>query len=263
MKKLFAPYELAVLAKEKEFNEDCLAAYSFHSKEIIGIGVYTNNGQLLAPLYQQLVDWFREKHGINVEVKIYSRKFDVPNNEANMKFNITVIHPIKGDCVPRGKFIDYHQALTTALTEAFKLIMKKLELKHIAPYFPYRLKLTNYEKKYSFELLEISKSLDVKIIDTRVGWDGENHRCYNFYHCDTLQFKPILRPLSDFEKVIAKDLMTKFSINLQAVHEIWRLINKEITLDQISYSTYLSMCINHIDFNGLIEQDLAIDINTL
>lgn len=44
MKNLFIPYELAVIAKEKGFNEDCLAAYSFTSKEIIGIGHYENNG---------------------------------------------------------------------------------------------------------------------------------------------------------------------------------------------------------------------------
>lgn len=74
--------------------------------------------------------------------------------------------------------------------------------------------------------------------------------------------KPLLRPLSDFEKTIAKDLMENFSCELMCIQEVWRLIQKEITLDQVSYKTYLVMCRNHIDFNGLIDQGLAIDINT-
>lgn len=61
MKHLFIPYELALIAKEKGFNEDCLAAYSFNSKEIIGIGYYTDNRQLLAPLYEQMIDWLEDK----------------------------------------------------------------------------------------------------------------------------------------------------------------------------------------------------------
>lgn len=79
MNKLFVPYELALLAKEKGFNNPCLALYS-------KFGVYENQeqpiykqipnqkeakeyfGGVTAPLYQQLVDWFREKHEIHIYI---------------------------------------------------------------------------------------------------------------------------------------------------------------------------------------------------
>jgi hypothetical protein len=121
--------------------------------------------------------------------------------------------------------------------------MKKLELEHLAPYLPFELK---YKSLWNNEIIELE---DLSIDFNNNIWG--------------VKIKPILIPLSSFEKTIAKDLMVKFSINLQIIQEIWRLIQEEITLDQISYSTYLSMCRNHIDFNGLIEAGLAIDKNSL
>jgi len=68
MEKLFVPYEIAVLAKEKGFKEKCFASFCIVDVEpkfmlndeldeldrIYGIGdnLITN-----APLYQQLIDW--------------------------------------------------------------------------------------------------------------------------------------------------------------------------------------------------------------
>lgn len=73
MKNLFIPYPLAVLAKEKGFKEKCIATYDvnkkieLHDYSIIGISI------LSAPLYQQIIDWFREKHDIDVYVKLIGR----------------------------------------------------------------------------------------------------------------------------------------------------------------------------------------------
>lgn len=66
---------IALMAKEKGFNEPCLAYYcqrisnkdeyfvrSFEIKTINYDEV--NEGTTLAIIYQQLVDWFREKHKI-------------------------------------------------------------------------------------------------------------------------------------------------------------------------------------------------------
>src|SRR6185437_7847661 len=81
MKNLFVPYELAVLAFEKGANEiECLACYNQNKElfiSIAGIGkkVVSNfalnndcSNHLAAPLYQQIVDWFREKHLIEISV---------------------------------------------------------------------------------------------------------------------------------------------------------------------------------------------------
>ena len=73
--------------------------------------------------------------------------------------------------------------------------------------------------------------------------------------CDFEDTFPILIPLSDFEKVTGEYLMDKFNCTLNVVHEIWNLIQKEITLQDISYKTYVVMCKNHIDFQELIEKD--------
>jgi len=133
----------------------------------------------------------------------------------------------------------------------------KLEFKQIACYFPYELKIMQYrdDLKLSFESILISLSNDtLGVTSPRFPFNEKIQ-----YH----EAKPILRPLSDFEKVICKELMIKFSTSLIIIHEIWSLIQKEKTLNQINYETYLFMCKNHVDFNNLIENNLAIDINTI
>jgi hypothetical protein len=80
MQELFVPYELAVKLKEKGFNKP------YNSKEIIGMYLELENPKqvelrlynapitekddergydyIIAPLYQQIVDWLRGKQGI-------------------------------------------------------------------------------------------------------------------------------------------------------------------------------------------------------
>lgn len=91
MKTLFVPYELAVIAKEKGFNEPCLFCYRgefdlyCHSlggyledvefkansdfKDYL-VNERKPNYWISAPLYQQIVDWFREKHFLHIAVNI-------------------------------------------------------------------------------------------------------------------------------------------------------------------------------------------------
>jgi len=126
----------------------------------------------------------------------------------------------------------------------------KLELHHLSPYLPYALRYANTKNDKIYTMRSVST--EINMVD--FGWG------------DAMEFelvKPILHPLSDFEKAICKDLMIKFSTSLMIIHEIWNLIQKEKTLNQISCETYLFMCKNHVDFNNLIENNLAIDINTI
>lgn len=80
MKKLFIPYKLAKLAKEKGFDEPCFATYDYSPFEDIkdeieliyevscfkGVVKNSTTTRLCtAPLYQQIIDWFeKQKHGI-------------------------------------------------------------------------------------------------------------------------------------------------------------------------------------------------------
>ena len=76
MKDLFVPYELALLAREKGFDEPCLRFYQ-NSEDLSenldnqDINHFTNARAIrnetyscLAPLYQQLIDWFFNNHKI-------------------------------------------------------------------------------------------------------------------------------------------------------------------------------------------------------
>lgn len=101
MKNLFVTYELAKKLKDLGYNEPSFLVYYGEGKgkaetgqpkdktylpsgfghvknsDLINIPrqqIY-NQGQVSAPLYQQVVDWFREKHGIHIQAKFH--KFSV------------------------------------------------------------------------------------------------------------------------------------------------------------------------------------------
>jgi hypothetical protein len=81
MKHLFVPYEIALILKEKSFDENCFAWYhcptTYENEELNKytlkidrppLNLFKNGGGtlLIAPLYQQVIDWFREKHKLNI-----------------------------------------------------------------------------------------------------------------------------------------------------------------------------------------------------
>lgn len=68
MKNLFVPYEIALIAKEKGFNEPCLAEYDLLDKQlelIDSLEFPSKNlkNNLCAPLYQQIIDWLVNECG--------------------------------------------------------------------------------------------------------------------------------------------------------------------------------------------------------
>ena len=66
MKKEFVTYEIALNLRELGFDKPCLATYHKDLHTIIPIfAKFTNQKHILkAPLWQQVIDWFREKHNI-------------------------------------------------------------------------------------------------------------------------------------------------------------------------------------------------------
>lgn len=106
MKQLFLPYELAVIAKEKGFDEEC---FGYYLQEILHIKPKYGFGNILnAPLYQQIVDWFREKHNIWIYITFGSEYLSV--------------WKIKGNGNKEGYEVDYYKAFNKAIEESFKLI---------------------------------------------------------------------------------------------------------------------------------------------
>lgn len=135
MTQLFLPYNLALLAKEKGFNEPCFAMWQKNKKlwfaaknqwlinfviepdkdtlefqkinypqnvlTINGKDLLINSTNFTAPLYQQIIDWFREK-----DIKIVE---------------LPATNPIKWAVIKNGEFKGGYE-INKAIEEAFKLI---------------------------------------------------------------------------------------------------------------------------------------------
>ncbi len=113
MKYLFVPYEIAKQLKEKGFDIECLGyineegkTYLFDLKPLANWGLEHNPKYkgILSPLYQQVIDWLREK-----SVKIVEN----PNFEYEIWLrNVEGLYEVKFDYMP----------LNVAIEEALKLI---------------------------------------------------------------------------------------------------------------------------------------------
>lgn len=137
----------------------------------------------------------------------------------------------------------------------------KLELKHLAPYLPYGLKIKGEKPVSEYDLMTLCdrRGLSNITIDTVIDAPA-------FY-------KPILRPLSDLTKEIEHN-GKKFTPEIELLQLFGdfelnhnpRLLN--FTLDKwVSWSDltkFTGILFEwHFDVFGLIENGLAIDINTL
>lgn len=141
--------------------------------------------------------------------------------------------------------------------------MEKLELKHLAGYLPYGLKMKYTGNGKPFRGTQDIETLTISNIELLMF---------------SINRKPILRPLSDLtkeievnrEKFVPIDFLNKRCLGLTK----YQL--KEIQGDQYLLATYTENynCLNentakdflfewYFDIYGLIEKGLAIDINTL
>lgn len=137
MKNLFIPYAIAKLLKDKGFDDECFNAYyekknpfyindemlvyqikpnTKHNFFVSSISNY-NEGQyerayISAPLYQQVVDWFREKHNIHIGIGLYYDGYDIDVRNFNNDTHFETQHEV----------LEYYEALNKAIGEALKLI---------------------------------------------------------------------------------------------------------------------------------------------
>jgi len=132
--------------------------------------------------------------------------------------------------------------------------MNELELKHIAPYLPYGIKMY-FEKSGRIELLT---GIQLSI--------HSDHYTFNFtdkwIDPNIWNYKLILRPLSDYDNI---NLFAVIDLNCDLTNqiELESYATNKIGLSDLSYLT-VELCFqNHIDIFRLIDAGLAIDINTL
>lgn len=135
----------------------------------------------------------------------------------------------------------------------------KLELKHLAPYLPYRLKgetITIYGKINYPKKAKVITELTVGNI-----WNYGGKECP-----ESKKFKPILKPLLDLNKpcpfLIDLSFVEWCCIPTTENPKIDDLI-KAIECKKVNALIWDSLFREHFDVFGLIEKGLAIDINTL
>ena len=141
IEKLFVSYDIAKQLKDKWFNEPCLGWFQF---ENYGTKVHTDKYWkeklsglsaeefLNAPLYQQVLDWFRETYGIGMNVVQQSCEM-IKHYEEKSKNSMPMFfyyftakteaqtQNIKSKVTGRGGD-NYHELLIKAIEEALKLI---------------------------------------------------------------------------------------------------------------------------------------------
>lgn len=138
----------------------------------------------------------------------------------------------------------------------------KLELKHIAPYLPYGLKLKGLLSGDIWEMTALQ--------------DGGLMAKDSKYWMDLFDFKPILRNLSDLTKeiehngekfvpahlLISKDIKDSLQLSFKdgALNEVWHPVHLNVEFTRSDWEKLYEW---HFDIFGLIPAGLAIDINTL
>lgn len=130
MKHLYVPYELAIKLKTKGFDEPCFGWYSINTEHTLRM-IHTVNyfrtnyhgieSCYLAPAYQQVTDWFREKHKIIIEIQL-DQTSSVKWTYDIIKYNDFSDFERKTDILNWYLYKDYYEALTKAIEEALKLI---------------------------------------------------------------------------------------------------------------------------------------------
>jgi hypothetical protein len=144
--------------------------------------------------------------------------------------------------------------------------MEKLELKHLAPYLPYGLKVMSIYNEVS-EINSINYSLDKQSRDSLNLLIGRNPLRFRGDNLDTI--KPILRPLSDLTKEIEYDGETITpciywdDINIAYEKNLRSMAKFNYSDGYMPYFITEKLLEWHFDVFGLIEKGLAIDINTL
>ncbi len=133
----------------------------------------------------------------------------------------------------------------------------KLELKHLAPYLPYRVKLNLTRRLFE------RTNVDIRNCDFRHNYTtNELYLWHNEVTYGWHEIKPILRPLSDYTDITSK-AMSDLDCDLTDQMDIQEFALKKMSLSSLLYSSFDVLTRNHVDIFGLIPEGLAIDINTL
>lgn len=147
MREQFVTYEIALKLKELGFDKECLAIYT-HNNEHYSAGTFflhtphpftieelTPEVQdvresavyILAPLWQQVIDWFREKYYIHIEIRNY-QEYQKDNYAYALNFTKDYRYSEKetkiGMIISRIYHDNYEHAREAAILKSIELCKK-------------------------------------------------------------------------------------------------------------------------------------------
>lgn len=114
MKNQFVTYEIAKRLKELGFNEPCFGYFTHSGKYISKENIqndFFEDSQCAAPLWQQAIDWLRNKHTIDIWVR------NTKDEEFVWNVDVRPTHPLRS-----GFEKNYYQAREAAILKALTLI---------------------------------------------------------------------------------------------------------------------------------------------
>jgi len=133
----------------------------------------------------------------------------------------------------------------------------KLELKHLAGYLPYGLKVYRENKSIESDTFLIVGASKINVFLQNNG----------LAVVDMERIKPILRPLSDLTKEIEvngeKFVPIEYNAFKHSKEDIIEFQNKFIHYKGMKFGIIERLLEWHFDIYGLIENNLAIDKNTI
>ena len=124
----------------------------------------------------------------------------------------------------------------------------KLEIKHLAPYLPYGLRIEHPTMMSGDRKISEMRNLGQTSIEI-------SHRIY----VQISSCKPLLRPLSDYAD-INSDAMNSLNCDISEQINLNEFAIGYICLGSLYQSTYDICLKNHIDVFGLIDQGLALPL---
>lgn len=141
MRKLFTPYNISKILKDLNFNEQCIAEFYNEEFEFSSVKQkYTNTtpnhfdikNTCTSPMYQQVTDWLRDIHGIDVApVRSLPRPHNSWHAEVsymrNDILNVGKQYEVKLQAYPnvdRGveESGTYYEALRAGIEEALEIL---------------------------------------------------------------------------------------------------------------------------------------------
>lgn len=117
---LFISFELALQLKDMGFNEPCLALYHAYNKEhkMVNIPIqnkFCDKNQISSPLYQQVIDWFRDKHQIYIQPQ---KQF----HNKGFKIGKIVIGEVSYNGPWNKKYDTYYEALNEGILKGIEIL---------------------------------------------------------------------------------------------------------------------------------------------